>query len=69
MKSLVIGVGGITCQGCAKSVGDMLQELPGVVQVNVSIDSGNASVVYDEAQVKPERFKKAIEDAGFDVTL
>lgn len=69
MKSPVIGVGGMTCQGCAKSVGDVLQELPGVVQLNVSLDSGNASVVYDETLVEPERFKKAIEDAGFDAAL
>ena len=66
-KQIVIGVGGMTCQGCVKNVTRVLQALPGVAEVNVSLEAEQAEVVYESQFVTPPQFKAAIEDAGFDV--
>ena len=62
MEQIVIKVGGMSCQGCVKNVGGVLQALPGVDAVAVSLEAGEARVDYDPAQVS----RAAIEDAGFD---
>ncbi len=67
MKRLVVGVAGMSCQGCVKNVTGVLQALPGVSEVSVSLEKAEADITYDPALVKPTQFKAAIEDAGFDV--
>lgn len=68
METIVIGVGGMSCQGCVKNVTGVLQALPGVAAVSVSLEAGQANVEYDPAQVQPAAMRSAIEDAGFDAT-
>jgi copper chaperone CopZ len=68
METTVIKVGGMSCQGCVKSVTGVLSALPGVDSAEVSLERGEATVRYDPAQVDMARMKGAIEDAGFDAT-
>ncbi len=65
-KQTVIGVGGMHCQGCVKNVTNVLQALPGVEQVEVSLDAARAVIVHDEARASEAQLREAIEDAGFD---
>lgn len=67
MENIVIGVGGMSCQGCVKNVTGALQAVTGVASVDVSLDSGQARIAYDAQQVGVDRLRAAIEDAGFDV--
>ena len=67
MKRLVVGVAGMSCQGCVKNVSGVLQALPGVSEVKVSLEEAKAEIAYDPQLVKPTQFKHAIEGAGFDV--
>lgn len=67
MQEIVIGVGGMSCQGCVKNVTGVLQALPGVERVEVSLEAEQATIAFDPEKVGPDRFKAAIEDAGFDV--
>ncbi|MFT3963968.1 heavy-metal-associated domain-containing protein [Propionivibrio sp.] len=67
MKRLVVGVAGMSCQGCVKNVTGVLQALPGVAEVKVSLEEARAEIAYDPQLVKPTQFKQAIEGAGFDV--
>ena len=57
----------MTCNGCVASVTKVLQALPGVGSVEVSLEDKRATVSYDPAQVVMAQFKGAIEDAGYDV--
>ena len=66
MQEIVIGVGGMSCQGCVKNVTGVLQALPGVERVEVSLEAGQATIAFDPEKVGQEQFKAAIEDAGFD---
>ena len=66
MQEIVIGVGGMSCQGCVKNVTGVLQALPGVERVEVSLEAGQATIAFDPEKVGQDQFKAAIEDAGFD---
>jgi len=66
MDQVVIKVEGMSCQGCVKSVTGVLQALPGVASVDVSLEAGEARVGFDPAQVGLADLRAAIEDAGFD---
>ena len=67
MEQIVIGIGGMSCQGCVKNVSGVLLALPGVARVDVSLAAGQASIAFDPEIVGAEQFRAAIEDAGFDV--
>ncbi|MDP3439560.1 MAG: heavy metal-associated domain-containing protein [Azonexus sp.] len=66
MENTVIKVGGMSCQGCVKNITDVLSSLAGVSSAVVSLDAGEAKLVYDPQQVSREVLLTAIEDAGFD---
>lgn len=67
MEQTTLHIGGMTCQGCVGSVTRVLQALPGVEQVEVSLAQNEAQIRYDPARVQPEAFRQAVEGAGFDV--
>ena len=67
METTTIKVSGMTCQGCVRSVTRVLQAVPGVEAVDVSLEKGEAALRYDSAQAGAAQFRKAVEDAGFEV--
>jgi copper chaperone len=67
MESITINIKGMTCGGCVKSVTEVLQKIPGISSVDVSLEKNCALIHYDPAQALPAQFTTAIEDAGFDV--
>ncbi len=67
MTDLTLPITGMTCGGCVRSVTAVLQALPGVESVSVTLEPGQAQVRFDAAQVTPAQIQAAIEDAGFDI--
>ena len=67
MEQIVMGVGGMSCQGCVKNVTGVLLALPGVERVEVLLEAGQASIAYDPQKASLSQFKDAVENAGFDV--
>lgn len=61
----VVKIGGMKCGGCVNSISALLQELPDVQAVDVSLELNQATVQHgagcDEAAIR-----NTIEDAGFD---
>lgn len=68
MESLTLDVKGMTCGGCVNSVKRVLTSIDGVSLVEVNLDSGKVQVSYDPARARPEQFKTAIRDAGYEVS-
>jgi copper chaperone len=68
MNTLQLSITGMTCGGCVNSVQNVLATLPGVQSVTVTLDPGQASVVYDPARIEPAALAQAVIDAGFGVT-
>jgi copper chaperone CopZ len=67
MEQAVVGIVGMSCQNCVKSITGVLQALPGVEQVEVSLEAGQARLVFEPEKVGVAQFRDAIEGAGFDV--
>lgn len=65
MDMAVFKIAGMTCQGCVRSATRVLQAVPGVAEVDVSLERGEAKLRYDPAQAGTAAFRKAIESAGF----
>ncbi len=68
MQTVSLGVSGMTCGGCVRSVTNVLKGLEGVAKAEVSVEQKRATVDYDPGKVNVEQLKRAIEDAGYEVT-
>ena len=67
MNTIQLTVTGMTCGGCVNSVQNVLAALPGVQSVNVTLNPGQADVVYDASRITPAALMQAVIDAGFGV--
>lgn len=67
MQTVTLGISGMTCGGCVRSVGNVLKALDGVAKAEVSLEKNNAVVEYDPAKVGVEQMKRSVVEAGFEV--
>ncbi len=66
-QTLQAHIGGMDCGGCAKTVEVALQQLAGVVEVNVSFATERLGVAYDPQQVNEEAIRDRITALGYTV--
>lgn len=66
MKNIDLKIEGMHCDGCAKRLEKVLNNIEGVESAKVSFNDKCASVEYTE-NVSIEELKEAIVDAGFEV--
>jgi Cd2+/Zn2+-exporting ATPase/Cu+-exporting ATPase len=62
-----VPIHGMDCAGCARSVEDAIDAIPGVGSVRVLLAAEKAIVVLDPAVVDRDRVRQAIEQAGYTV--
>jgi len=67
METITLKVNGMSCGGCVASVTRVLRALPGVGDVAVALEPGTATVTYDPRSTGIPAFKRAVEDAGYEV--
>ncbi|MDP3420398.1 MAG: heavy metal-associated domain-containing protein [Thiobacillus sp.] len=67
MNDIILPVTGMTCGGCVNSVQRVLTAVPGVQTAEVTLQPGQARVVYDAARTDRAALVQAIIDAGFGV--
>ena len=67
MQNVSFEVGGMTCGGCVASVKRVLEALPGVTNVVVTLDPGKVSADYDRTRIEAEALYDAVRSAGYDV--
>lgn len=67
MQTELMKVSGMTCGSCVLSVEGVLKAVNGVSDAHVSLDTGIASVAFDEKQTSPEQLQSAVKNAGFGV--
>ena len=65
MQTLSFDVSGMTCGGCTGSVQRALSKIDGVVQADVTLRPGVATVVVDTARVTPGQLEAAITELGY----
>lgn len=67
MSTTIIPIKGMSCMGCVNSVKTILEKIPGVNSVEVSLDNAQAVIQYDTTIADHAIFKRAVEEAGFEV--
>ena len=65
MTNTVLKVGGMSCQGCVKSVTGILTAVAGVTKAQVSLERGEATVDFEADRVTRDQLITAIDDGGF----
>ena len=68
MQTVTLGISGMTCSGCVRSVSKVLNALNGVANAEVSLDQRCAVVNYDPGKLGVEQLKHAIQGAGYEIT-
>ncbi|ABI60610.1 MULTISPECIES: heavy-metal-associated domain-containing protein [Nitrosomonas] len=66
MPTTIVHIKGMTCGGCVSSVKAVLEKIPGVNNVEVSLINGQAIVQHDGSR-EDIVFSQVIEGAGFEV--
>ncbi|MGQ0578525.1 MAG: heavy-metal-associated domain-containing protein [Betaproteobacteria bacterium] len=67
METTVLKVNGMTCAGCVRSVKNVLENIQGVINAEVSLEKARATVTYDPARAEVRKMKEAVTDAGYQV--
>lgn len=67
MAVATIEVRGMSCGGCVDAVTRALRAVPGVRDVDVSLEAGRATVTFEDGKASVDDLKGAVEDAGYDV--
>ena len=61
----VIKIEGMHCHRCEQAIQKALSTQPGVREVEVDFNSGQASVLYDKARISVRQLMDAITQAGY----
>lgn len=62
---LLIKIEGMHCHRCEKAIQKALSSNPGVHEVEVDFNSGQASVLYDPKQIKVRQLVDSVTEAGY----
>ncbi|GBP20212.1 Copper-transporting ATPase 1 [Eumeta japonica] len=65
----LISVQGMTCNSCVQTIQNNVSEMPGVLNVAVSLEREEANVRFQPQAVTAEQVKEKIYDLGFDVSI
>ena len=60
---------GMHCESCATGITAMLKRTEGVVKVNVSYETREATVEYDAAKTSPEKIIESVEKMGYKAAI
>jgi copper chaperone CopZ len=66
VETAALEVTGMTCDGCVRSVQRVLEQLPGVSRVEVSLAQGRAVVHFDPVQCSSDQLAAAVRNAGYE---
>lgn len=62
----IIKINGMSCGECVKVVKASLENMPGVMGADVTLDPPEALVTYDTGQIPEHALHSAIEAAGYE---
>ncbi len=65
MKTLLLEVKDMHCSNCTMKLQALEDDLPGVDAVDASYHSQKMKVVYDEADVTPDKIMEAVRKLGY----
>ena len=66
IRTVSIGIRGMTCASCVRTIEKVLGDTEGVQEATVNLASERATVTFDPAAVDVGRLESAIRDAGYE---
>ncbi|XP_063808021.1 copper-transporting ATPase 2 isoform X2 [Pseudophryne corroboree] len=69
VRSIIVGIVGMTCQSCVQSIEGRISKIPSIVSIKVCLEQGNATVYFIATEITPQKICEEIEDMGFDTEL
>jgi copper chaperone len=66
LETVNLKISGMTCQGCVRSVKNVLEGVRGVTTAEVSLQNSEARVVFDPLHASLGSLKAAVEEAGYE---
>ena len=66
LETVNLKISGMSCQGCVRSVKNVLESVPGVTAAEVSLQNSEARVVFDPVRASLGSLKAAVEEAGYE---
>ena len=69
MTEMTFTVEGMSCGHCKAAVEEELNRLSGVERSNADFERGTVEVAYDEDSVTTEDIRRAVEEAGYTLTV
>ncbi|MDH4128057.1 MAG: heavy-metal-associated domain-containing protein [Spirochaetota bacterium] len=67
MNTEILKIKGMTCQNCVNHVTKALLAVSGVEKVSVSLEKGEANVVYNPSDNILSKLKQAVIDTGYEI--
>lgn len=64
-QRVILTVRGMYCESCERTITVMLKRTPGVLSASVSLDQGEAVVLYDPALTAPAKLAAVVEQLGY----
>lgn len=68
MKTVLLRIEGMHCDGCARTVESLVSTEPGVRKAAVSFKSRRARILFDPQSVSEDQLKAVIRQAGYSIT-
>ena len=68
MKQELIKVEGMTCQHCVQTITKILKNISGLNSIDVSLDSKEVNVLYNENETNLQEITKKIVEVGFELS-
>lgn len=65
MKKIILSVDGMTCSACSNGLEKYLNKQNGIVEANVNLVMGNATIRYDEQILEVSKLEEFVKQAGF----
>ena len=65
---VLIGIQGMHCHKCEIAITKALSAIPGVFEVEVDFNSGQASVLFDRLNVNVNQLIAAVNETGYQTT-
>ena len=68
MKTTTFKIEGMRCEGCADTIKALVEKEQGVRMAEVSVEAGEARILYDPATIGEDEIASVIERPGYRVT-
>ena len=68
MKQELIKVAGMTCNHCVQTITKALKKISGLNSIDVSLDSKEVKVLYNENETNLQEITKKIVEVGFELS-